>query len=110
MMTIVLAFLLSNGLLSIPGSLVFFTDGARDLRSAIQSVFHFIPFKIILDWYHLELMFGQTALPERLKKFCEKGETQTEKQGSASCWNKLRHFSRCANNRKALGLADFCAV
>jgi len=54
MMTIVLAFLLSNGLLSIPGSLVFFTDGARDLRSAIQSVFHFIPFKIILDWYHLE--------------------------------------------------------
>jgi hypothetical protein len=54
MMTIVLAFLLSNGLLSIPGSLVFFTDGARDLRSAIQSVFQFIPFKIILDWYHLE--------------------------------------------------------
>jgi hypothetical protein len=32
MMIIVLAFLLSNGLLSQPGSLVFFTDGARDLR------------------------------------------------------------------------------
>jgi hypothetical protein len=54
MMTIVLAFLLSNELLSKPGSLVFFTDGARDLRSAIQNVFHFIPFKIILDWFHLE--------------------------------------------------------
>jgi hypothetical protein len=54
MMLIVLAFLLSNGLLSQPGSLVFFTDGARDLRKAIQDIFHFIPFKIILDWFHLE--------------------------------------------------------
>jgi hypothetical protein len=54
MMLIVLAFLLSNGMLCQPGSLVFFTDGARDLRKAIQDIFHFIPFKIILDWYHLE--------------------------------------------------------
>jgi hypothetical protein len=54
MMTIILAFLLSNGLLSKPGSLVFFTDGARDLRSAIQDMFSFLPFKIILDWHHLE--------------------------------------------------------
>ena len=54
MMPIVLAFLLSNGLLSQPGSLVFFTDGARDLRKAIQNTFHFIPFKIILDWFHLK--------------------------------------------------------
>jgi hypothetical protein len=54
MMTIVLAFLLSNGLLSKSGSLVFFTDGARDLRSAIQGIFHFISFKIILSWFHLE--------------------------------------------------------
>ena len=54
MMSIVLAFLLSNGLLSQPGSLVFFTDGARDLRKALQDTFHFIPFKIILDWFHLK--------------------------------------------------------
>src|SRR5437879_4643103 len=54
MMIIVLAFLLSNGLMSKPGSLVFFTDGARNLRLAIQDVFSFFPFKIILDWYHLE--------------------------------------------------------
>jgi hypothetical protein len=54
MMVIVLAFLLSNELMSKPGSLVFFTDGARDLRLAIQNTFRFIPFKIILDWYHLE--------------------------------------------------------
>jgi hypothetical protein len=55
MMRIVLAFLLSNELLSEPGSLVFFTDGARDLRSAIQDAFIFVPFKIILDWFHLEV-------------------------------------------------------
>ncbi len=54
MMTSVLAFLLLNDLLSKPGSLVFFTDGARDLRKAIQDVFSFMPLKIILDWYHLE--------------------------------------------------------
>jgi hypothetical protein len=54
MMPIVLAFLLSNDLLSKSGSLVFFTDGARDLRSAIQDTFSFLSFKIILDWYHLE--------------------------------------------------------
>jgi len=54
MMTSVLAFLLSNELLSDPGSLVFFTDGARDLRKAIQDAFNFMPFKIILDWFHLE--------------------------------------------------------
>lgn len=54
MMIIVLAFLLHNGLMSIPGQLVFFTDGARDIRSAIQNMFSFLPFKIILDWYHLQ--------------------------------------------------------
>lgn len=54
MMITVLAFLLHNELMSIPGQLVFFTDGARDLRSAISGMFSFLPFKIILDWYHLE--------------------------------------------------------
>jgi hypothetical protein len=54
MMIIVLAFLCHNELLSIPGPLGFFTDGARDLRSAIQNMFSFLSFKIILDWYHLE--------------------------------------------------------
>jgi len=54
MMISMLAFLLSNGLMSKPGSLVFFTDGARDLRLAIQNTFSFIPFKIILDWFHLK--------------------------------------------------------
>jgi len=54
MMLIALAFLLANELMNLPGSLVFFTDGARDLRSSIQDIFRFIPFKIILDWFHLK--------------------------------------------------------
>jgi hypothetical protein len=54
MMTVLLAFLLANGLMLLPGPLIFFTDGAEDLLLAIQKVFAFLPFKIILDWYHLE--------------------------------------------------------
>jgi hypothetical protein len=54
MMIVLLAFLLSNGLLTLPGPLVFFTDGAEDLLGAIQKVFAFLPFKLILDWYHLD--------------------------------------------------------
>jgi hypothetical protein len=53
-MILVLAFLLHNGLLNRAGQLIFFIDGAVDLRSAIQSLFfNLLPFKIILDWYHL---------------------------------------------------------
>lgn len=54
MMIIVVAFLINNGLMDGTGPFVFFTDGAQDLRKAIESFFAFLPFKIILDWYHLE--------------------------------------------------------
>jgi hypothetical protein len=54
MMIILLAFLLCNRLMILPGQLVFFTDGAEDLLGAIQKVFAFLPFKLILDWYHLD--------------------------------------------------------
>jgi len=54
MMIVLVAFLLSNELLTLPGQLVFFTDGADDLLGAIQRVFGFLPFKIILDCYHLD--------------------------------------------------------
>src|SRR5205814_1601315 len=55
MMILVLAFLLNNGLLNREGQLIFFIDGAADLRLAIQSLFlELLPFKIILDWFHLE--------------------------------------------------------
>lgn len=54
-MILVLAFLLNNGLLNRAGQLIFFIDGAADLRSAIQSLFfNLLPFKIVLDWYHLQ--------------------------------------------------------
>lgn len=48
----VLAFLVTNGLLY-SKRCVFFTDGAKNLKSAIEKVFQ--PFKpqIILDWYHV---------------------------------------------------------
>lgn len=48
----VLAFLLVNNLLS--RELVFLTDGAQDLRNHIRSVFHFHPYTVILDWFHLK--------------------------------------------------------
>ncbi|MEW6619218.1 MAG: hypothetical protein AB1422_07765 [bacterium] len=35
------------------GSLLFFVDGAKDLHSAIKSMFGWIPYRIILDWYYL---------------------------------------------------------
>ena len=47
-----LAYLLSNGLLS-GKTLVFFTDGAKDLRGHIVKLFAFRKFRVILDWYHL---------------------------------------------------------
>ncbi len=48
----VLAFLLANNLLS--HELIFMTDGARDLKSHIQSVFQFRPYTVVLDWFHLK--------------------------------------------------------
>lgn len=48
-----LACLLSNRLLE-QKTLVFFTDGASDIRRNIEETFAFRPYQIILDWYHLK--------------------------------------------------------
>ena len=48
-----IAFMLSN-LLFNAGVIVFYVDGADDLRSGIKRLFHWLPYKIILDWYHLK--------------------------------------------------------
>lgn len=48
-----LAFLLSNGLLA-DRRLLFFTDGARNLKRAIESIYSFRPFTINLDWIHVK--------------------------------------------------------
>lgn len=47
-----LACLAANGLLN-GKNLVFFTDGAKDLRGHITKLFAFRKFRVILDWYHL---------------------------------------------------------
>lgn len=47
------AFLLSNGLME-GHNLVFFTDGARNIRSSLEKLFPYRPYAVILDWYHLE--------------------------------------------------------
>ena len=52
-MKTLLAFLLFHNLL-VDKDLVFFTDGARNLRNSIETLFAFRPYTIILDWYHLE--------------------------------------------------------
>lgn len=48
-----LAFLLSNGVLA-DRRLLFFTDGARNLKCAIENIFSFRPFTINLDWIHVK--------------------------------------------------------
>lgn len=49
---ILTAFLLQGGLQG--RMIIFFTDGAGDIRNAIKEVFGWTHFRIILDWYHLK--------------------------------------------------------
>lgn len=49
---LVLSFLLFNNLLN--KELIFLTDGAKNIKSHIESVFSFHPYTIILDWFHLK--------------------------------------------------------
>ena len=46
------AFLLHNNLFA-NKDLIFFTDGADDIKNAIRAIFGWRPFRIILDWFHL---------------------------------------------------------
>ena len=52
-MRLLAAFLLSNGLMQ-GKDLVSFTDGARNIRGSLERLFPYRPYRIILDWYHLE--------------------------------------------------------
>jgi len=52
MMLIMLAFLLENDELK-NKHLIFFTDGASDIRKAIKDMFGWRSHQILLDWYHL---------------------------------------------------------
>lgn len=53
MMHFLIAFLLSNHLLC-SRNLLFFTDGARNIRGSLEKLLPYRPYTIILDWYHLE--------------------------------------------------------
>jgi len=50
---LVIAFMIYNGLTK-KGLLVFYVDGADDLKTGIYKLFTWIRYKIILDWYHLK--------------------------------------------------------
>jgi hypothetical protein len=47
-----MAFLLTNQLLA-NRKLVFFVDGDMHLRDKLQNMFSWLPFEIVLDWFHL---------------------------------------------------------
>ncbi len=78
--SILLAFLLKNGLME-DRLLVFFTDGARDIKHYIGSVFAFRQFTIVLDWYHL-------------KKKCKELISSSIKGGKEEKHEILRHLLR----------------
>ena len=49
---LLVAFLLQNHLME-DRHLVFFSDGAQNIRANIDKYFHYRPYSLILDWYHL---------------------------------------------------------
>ena len=50
---LVLAFLLEKDLLK-NRSLVFFSDGGKDIRKCVDDIFAFCPHTVVLDWFHLK--------------------------------------------------------
>jgi len=47
-----IGFLLFNGL--IKKQIIIFADGAREINNGVMRMLHFMNYRIILDWYHLE--------------------------------------------------------
>ena len=52
MLIILTAFLLSNKMFT-NKSIIFFADGADNIKNGIKDIFGWRPYRIILDWYHL---------------------------------------------------------
>lgn len=90
----ILAFLFQNDLLKY--ELIFFTDGARDIKNRIESFFAFHPHTTILDWFHLKkkcmelLSMGmrgkdkRNAALEKLLRYLWVGDVPSAKQYLAS--------------------------
>jgi hypothetical protein len=53
MLRILVAFMLNNNIFE-NKTLIFFADGADNIKDAIKDVFGWRPYRIILDWYHLK--------------------------------------------------------
>jgi hypothetical protein len=53
MLRILIAFMLNNNIFE-NKTLIFFTDGADNIKNAIKDMFDWRTYRIILDWYHLE--------------------------------------------------------
>ena len=82
---LLLGFLLTNGLLG-AYPLVFFADGARNIKNTIEDYFSFSQYKYILDWPHLtkktaELLSSailgkdkRNEIHEKLKQFLWRGD------------------------------------
>ena len=78
---LLLAFLLENRLME-NQRVVFFSDGAQNIRRAIDRYFAFRPRTLMLDWYHLE---------KRMRELCSmalKG-TRTEKHAMRDKLNAM---------------------
>lgn|GEM_PF-1787291 len=52
-MILLTSFLLYNGLLT-NKNIIFFADGAPEIKNAIKDIYGWRPYQIILDWYHLK--------------------------------------------------------
>ena len=52
-MILLTSFLLHNGLLT-NKNIIFFADGAPEIKNAIKDIYGWRPYQIILDWYHLK--------------------------------------------------------
>ena len=68
-----LAFLLENGMKEgVP--LVFFSDGARNIKAIVEKYFAFYPCILFLDWYHVQKKISEFISSAFKGKKAEKGQ------------------------------------
>ena len=90
--TLLVSFLISNGLLE-SRRIVFFSDGAQNIRSCIEAFFSFrMPVVHMLDWYHLE---------KRMKELLSMA-VKGSKEGKAALRNKIGHMLWAGNVDEAI--------
>lgn len=94
--TLLLAFLISNGLLE-SWRIVFFSDGAQNIRSCIEAFFSFRnPVVHMLDWYHLE---------KRMKELLSMA-VKGNKEAKATMRNVIGRMLWAGNVDEAIGYLE----